>query len=185
MNTAAAIAAASKQKLGRESLLLWDEFKEQLVEKAKYLQRLGTKEGNSRLKFLSKVLVQLTKAKLNGAVKDISDPERALKTEEKMEHIKDSEKQLTAVNELWKFINNFKNKVQASNDPFLQLRFTAICEVIGLYQAGDLCFKHKNQFDTTNQSNIVLRDSYYYQKNPVVKKQKKELEPVPHSAEMV
>lgn len=184
MKTVAAIAATSKQKLGRESLVVWDEFKEKLTEKAKYLQRLGNKEGNSRLKFLSKVLVQLTKAKLNGAVKDIADAEKALKTEEKMEHIKDSEKQLTAVNELWKFINKFKNQVQASNDPFLQLRFTSICEVVGLYQAGDLCYKHKEQFDATNEANMVLRDSYFYPKNPVVKKKKPEPQPVPHDAVM-
>jgi hypothetical protein len=134
------------------------------------------------LKFLSKVLIQLTKAKLNGKLQDISDPVRAFNTEEKMENVKDSEKQLTAVNELWKFINEFNSKVQGSNDPFLQLRFTSICEVIGLYQTADLCFKHKVQFDTTNQANVVLRDNYFYHKNPVVKKKKQELQPVPHEA---
>ena len=184
MKTAAALAAASKQQLGRESLGLWDQFKEQLVEKAEYLLRLGTKEENSRMKFLGKVLVQLTKAKLNGAVKDIADPERAYKTEEKMEHVKDSEKQLLAINELWKFINTYKNKIEASNDPFLQLRFTSICEVVGLYQVTELCYKHKDQFDTTNKANAVLRDSYFYQKQLVVKKKKQELQPVPPHAVM-
>ncbi|MEI8223887.1 MAG: hypothetical protein WCG20_02060 [bacterium] len=182
MKTAAVLAAASKQQLGRESLVTWDEFKQQLAEKTKYLLKLGNKEGNSRMKFLGKVLFQLTKGKLNGTVKDIADPERAYKTEEKMEHIKDSEKQLLAINELWKFINTYKNKIEASNDPFLTLRFTSICEVIGLYQTGDLCFKHKEQFDTTNKANVVLRDSYFYQKQPVVKKKKQELQPVPHEA---
>lgn len=147
--------------LSRESLKKWDKFSESLKVEVENLLRLGKEKGNSRMKFLGRVIEQVAKAKTNTNLKDITSVSRAIKTELKQEGVSDCEKQQNLVTRIWKLISKNAH-LSELGDPFIAERIKYLSSLVASYQAGEICFHYQKLLKEHNLNITEMNDKYSY-----------------------
>lgn len=150
------VVTATAQPLSKQELeVIWGKFKSNILEHSRILLKTGRKDQNSRLKFLAKVLEQYTVSP-KIVVKDISNLHKAFGTEQKMKGVGNSDTADKKIALLWEFLNSEKKNFEETGSEFMKVRYEAICETVGLFQSGDLCFKHKDQVTEYNEKVKLL-----------------------------
>lgn len=173
-----ATLAIVKQEIDRASLEVREKFEKPLSVESVNLLRLGRESDNPRTKFLSRIFNSLKTTKLNMSPNDLSDEERALRAEAKLEQVssegqESNGKQERVINRVWSVLRTHEAAILATQDPFLHARYEFVAKLTASYQVGNLCFEYGALLEEYNKKIIALRESYFYPRTPKTQKVKK------------
>lgn len=136
-------------------------FQKILEDSADDFKGIGQKSNEPRTKFIGNVLLSISKGRPFWKIKDLSNPERALASEIKIEKgakNPSSAETLARLEKLRKDLSGYAKFCNLPGNDFLTIRYNMVWEVLAHFASGNICFEYEGVLKKYNKEIERKRD---------------------------